>query len=63
MKSYIKPSVETVEFNTTDIIRTSNTLTNEGNGDFINGVAGAAWGVPSTNAANTAAQPIDAFSE
>ena len=63
MKNYIKPSVETVEFNTTDIIRTSNTLTNEGEGNFISGGGGAAWGVPSTNAANTAAQPIDVFSK
>ncbi len=58
MKNYIKPSVETVEFNTADIIRTSGTLTNGGEGDFSGG-ASAGWGVSTTNAA----QPIDAFSE
>lgn len=59
MKNYIKPSVETVEFNTTDIIRTSGSLKNGGEGDFTGGGASAGWGVPTTNAA----QSIDAFSE
>ena len=59
MKNYIKPSVETVEFNTADIIRTSGTVSNGGEGDFTGGGASAGWGVSTTNAA----QPIDAFDE
>ena len=47
MKNYIKPSVETVEFNTTDIIRTSGTLKNGGNnGDFTGNNASSAWQHP-----------------
>ena len=59
MKNYLKPSVETVEFNTADIIRTSGTLTNGGEGDFTGNNASSAWATPAANAA----QPIDVFGE
>ena len=60
MKNYLKPSVETVEFNTADIIRTSGSLKNGGNnGDFTGNNASSAWATPAANAA----QPIDVFGE
>ena len=60
MKNYLKPSVETVEFNTTDIIRTSGRLKTGGkNGDSRGKNANRGWATPAANAA----QPIDVFGE
>ena len=45
MKEYTRPSIEVIDFETTDIIQTSGTLVDGGNiGDFTGGGANAGWG-------------------
>ena len=54
MKKYTKPSFEIIEFDPTDIIQTSGTLTNGGsNGNFVDGGGQGEWGtVAPTNLFN-----------
>lgn len=44
MKKFTRPSIEVIEFETTDIIHTSGTLTDGGSeGDFSGGGGEAGW--------------------